>query len=319
MPDTAVHAAFGRDVLSSLPAEVREVIRPDPWSFGLLGPDLWFLYRPWRRRGGRGRMMHTTRPGAFLTALLERAKGSSCREELFSWLAGFLCHYALDSTTHPYIIYVTTEEYHYPSCHMSFEHELDMRQIARDGHGGVKHAVTEHYFPAVRLPAVMKADVDAVFEQVYGWKGGWRAINVSGRRYRYCYRLMENPSGVIARLARGTKRPVFSSFALTESQFRGMDVENNEHRVWRHSHDKTLSFTDSFPELRERARLLAVSLIEACWRYIWQGLGTAEEVSALIGDNSYLSGLPSDDERNLSVESMLPPGAALKKDKGGPA
>ena len=55
---------------------------------------------------------------------------------LFSWLAGFFCHYALDSTAHPYIIYVTTAEYHYPRCHMSLEHELDMRQIRRDGLGG---------------------------------------------------------------------------------------------------------------------------------------------------------------------------------------
>ena len=122
MPDVAVHAAFGRDVFSSLSPEIRQVIRPQPWTFGLFGPDLWFMYKPWRRREGRGRRMHTTRPGAFLTGLLKRSAASSHREELFSWLAGFFCHYALDSTTHPYIIYVTTEEYHYPRCHMSFEH-----------------------------------------------------------------------------------------------------------------------------------------------------------------------------------------------------
>ena len=127
MPDVAVHAAFGRDVFSSLSPEIRQVIRPQPWTFGLFGPDLWFMYKPWRRREGRGRQMHTTRPGAFLTGLLERCAASPRREELFSWLAGFFCHYALDSITHPYIIYVTTEEYHYPRCHMSFEHELDMR------------------------------------------------------------------------------------------------------------------------------------------------------------------------------------------------
>ena len=313
MPDVAVHAAFGRDVFSSLSPEIRQVIRPQPWTFGLFGPDLWFMYKPWRRREGRGRRMHTTRPGAFLTGLLKRSAASSHREELFSWLAGFFCHYALDSTTHPYIIYVTTEEYHYPRCHMSFEHELDMRQISRDGLDGTRHPITEHYFPDVRLPADIKADVDAVFEEVYGWKDGWKAINRSCRLYRRCYRLLESPSGTTAKLARRMKHPLLRSLAVTESHFRGMDVENTAHRVWHHSHDETLTFTDSFHELRERARLRAVELIEASFRYLWQGQGTAEGIAALIGNSSYLSGLPADDPRNLNIKSLLPSGSKKAK------
>lgn len=309
MPDVAVHAAFGREVLASLAPEIRDVIRPDPWTFGLFGPDLWFMHKPWRRREGRGRRMHTTQPGAFLSELLRRAGNSPCREELFSWLAGFFCHYALDSVTHPYIIYTTTEEYHYPRCHMSLEHELDIRQFRRDGIPATKHPVTEHYFPTVRLPAVMKADVDEVFRRVYGWKDCWRAINRSGRRYRLCYRFLENPSGAVSRLARATRHPLLRSLSYSESHFRDVDVENTEHRPWCHSHDETLSFSDSFPELRERARLLALDLIESSYRCLWQGRGTVEDVAALIGNNSYLSGLPADDPRNHRVKSLLPSGS----------
>lgn len=310
MPDAAVHASFGRDVFASLSPEVRSVIHSEPWTFGLFGPDLWFMHKPWQRREGRGRQMHTTRPGAFLSALLERAKSSSHREELFSWLAGFLCHYALDSITHPYIIYVTTEKYHYPRCHMSFEHELDMRQISRDSVRDTKHPVTEHYFPRVSLPKGIKEDVDAVFEKVYGWKNGWKQFNRSGHRYRLVYRLLENPSGLTARLARKTKHPLLRSLAYSESHFRDKDVENAEHRTWNHSHDHSLTFTDSFPEMREKARLLAVNLIESSYRYLWQNQGTAEEIASLIGNNSYLSGLPADDPRNLNVKSLLPSGSA---------
>ena len=116
VPDIAVHASFGEEVLSSLPPEVRESIRPEPYTFALFGPDLWFMHQPWRRRQGRGRRMHTTRMGAFLLSLLRRARTAPCREEMFSYLAGFLCHYALDSTAHPYVIYVTTEEHHFPAA-----------------------------------------------------------------------------------------------------------------------------------------------------------------------------------------------------------
>ena len=313
MPDVAVHAAFGREVLASLASDVREVIRPDPWTFGLFGPDLWFMYKPWLRRQGRGRQMHTDRPGVFLSTLLDRAGTSACREELFSWLAGFFCHYALDSITHPYIIYITTEEYHYPRCHMSFEHELDMRQIERDNVRNTLHPVTEYYFPDVSLPSAMKADVDAVFEKVYGWRGCWKALNRSARRYRLCYRLLENPSGLTARLARYTNHPLLRSLTYSESHFRGMDVENTEQRPWQHSHDMALHYTDSFPELRERARLLAVNLIESSFRYLWQNRGSREEIVSLIGNNSYLSGLPADDIRNRNVKSLLPSETNKKK------
>ena len=95
-----------------------------------------------------------------------------------------------------------------------------------------------------------------------------------------------------------------------------MDVENAGHRPWRHSHDASLVFSDSFPELRERARLLAVNLISSSFRYLWQGEGTAEELAALIGDNSYLSGLPAGDPRNFSVRSLLPSDSGQAGNRG---
>ena len=308
MPDVAVHAAFGREVLASLAPEIRDAIRPQPWTFGLFGPDLWFMHQPWRRREGRGRQMHTTRPGAFLTALLRHAGNAACREELFSWLAGFLCHYSLDSTAHPYIIHITANRHRFPRSHMSLEHALDIRQMERDGVWGERHPVTSHYFPRVSLPAVMRAEVDGVFREVYGWKGCWRAMNRSAGRYWRCYRLLENPAGFPARLARATKHPLLRSLAYSESQFLDLDPENSARTAWNHSHDPSLSSDESFSALREQARLRAVDMITASYRYLWLHQGTEEEIAALIGNASYLSGLPADDARNRAVRSLLPSG-----------
>ena len=307
MPDVAVHAAFGREVLASLPEEIREYLLPDPYTFALFGPDPWFMYKPWHRREGRGRRMHTGKPGLFLSSLLRQAGNSDARREMFSYLSGFLCHYALDSIAHPYIIYVTAEERVFPRSHMSLEHALDAFEIRRGGYGAEKHPVTKHYYPLVRLPESLRPDLDAVFEEVYGWKNCWKALNRSCRRYRLCYRFLENPRGLAARLARLTKRDVLCSMAYSESQFLSADPENTEHRVWKHPFDPSLSFSDSFPELREKARQLAVQLITAAFRLLQYGEGTLESVSALIGNNSYLSGLPADDPRNYRVRSLLPP------------
>ena len=309
MPDIAVHISFGREVLSSLPEEVRESIIPGPYSFALLGPDVWFTYHPWhRRRDGRGRQMHTTKTGEFLTALLQRSAVSACREEMFSYLAGFLCHYALDSVTHPYIIWVTTEEHHFSRSHQSLEHALDYAVISRDGFSGELHPVTDHYFPDVWLPVSMEKDINAVFSSVYGWKNVWADMNRSCRRYRLCFRIMEDPRGTAARVTRMTRANVLKSLVYSESHFHDLDPENTEHRLWRHPYDPSLSSTESFPELRDRARDLAVRYITAGWQFLFRSEGSAEEFSALIGSNSYLSGLPADDPRNHRVRSLLPSG-----------
>jgi hypothetical protein len=313
MPDVAVHASFGREVLASLPDEVREAIVSEPYTFALFGPDIWFMHKPWHRREGRGRRMHTTKPGAFLTALLHQASVSPRRNELFSYLAGFLCHYALDSVTHPYIIWVTTQEHVFPRGHQSLEHALDYALIERDGFANEPHPITKHYFTAVRLPASLKHDLDAVFLSVYGWNNAWADMNRSCRRYRKCYRIMEHPRGVAARVTRITRAELLKSLIYPESQFHPLDPENTKHRAWHHPYDPSLVFSDSFPELRERARELAVRFIVAAWRFLFLSEGTEAAFSELIGNNSYLSGLPADDPRNHRVKSLLPSGTASEE------
>ena len=306
VPDLVVHASFGREVRRTLPPEVESALVSPAWELGQFGPDLWFMHRPWKRRSGRGRQMHTAHTGAFLTALARQAKTSSSRDLLFSYLAGFLCHYALDSTAHPWVIYVTAVERRFPRSHMSLEHALDMAQIERDGFSGEKHPVSAHYFPDGPLPRGLEKDLDAVFEKVYGWKRAFSAFRRSGKLYLRSYRLLENPKGSAARLARAANADLLRSLAYSESQFLALDPENLEHRIWHHSHDASITRSDSFPELRAEAAVLAHDLILAACDYL-HGRLADEDLAALIGSKSYLSGLPTDDERNHNVASLLPP------------
>ncbi len=307
MPDVAVHAAFGREVREALRDGAAERIREVPYTFALFGPDLWFMYQPWKRREGRGRRMHTTRTGDFLMSLARKARESRHPEELYSYLAGFLCHYALDTETHPYIIHMTEEKTRIPRGHMSFEHSLDRLEMERAGVWGEKHPVTDHYFPKLRLPAEMREDLDAVFEKVYGWKRCWKALNQAGPRYRLCYRALENPKGLFSRLAGWTGHPALKSMAYAHSHFEKADVENTGHGEWAHSHEPSARSTAAFPEMRENARRRALEMIDAAYRFIFTGETSEEELQAQIGNRSYLSGLPVDDPRNTAVSFLLPP------------
>ena len=307
MPDVVIHAVFGREVRAGLDRGIAEKIRDVPFTFALFGPDIWFMYQPWKRREGRGRRMHTTRTGQFLMALARQVKKSSHPEELFSYLAGFLCHYALDTAAHPYIVYMTEYRQKIPRGHMAFEHTLDRLEMDRAGVLGEKHPVTKYYYPSIRLPESLREDIDSVFEDVYGWRNSWRALNCSWPRYRIAYYFLENPKGLFTRLARLTGHPAMKSLAYATSPFNGTDVENTAHAEWAHSHEPSEKYTSDFSEMKASARRDALEMITAAYRYIFLSGITEEELAGRIGNRSYLSGLPTDDPRNTSVSFLLPP------------
>ena len=317
MPDVVIHAEFGRGVRQALPDAVRSVLEDAPWTFALFGPDVWFMYQPWKRREGRGRRMHTTRPGAFLMALADRAASLSAPDALFSYLAGFLCHYALDAAAHPYVVYKTEWETKLPRGHMSFEHSLDYRELLRTSRWNGRHPVTSSFLPRCRLPESVRPDIDAVFREVYGWKNCWKGLNAAWKRFRLTYRVIENPNGWFTRLARLSGNARLKSLTYTLSHFNDADVENESHAQWHHSHDESIVSTASFADLRKQALEKALEMIGAAYRYVYHEGITREELAGIIGSRSYLSGLPADDPRNLRIPSLLPPQSAEKLPGGG--
>lgn len=307
MPDVAMHHAFGLDVRGSLPEEIRKELREAPFVFGLYGPDLWFMYRPGKRRQGRGRRMHTTRTGAFLTALADRARSGEAREEMFSYLAGFLCHYALDSSAHPYIVWRTTETWVSPRAHQDMEHALDAALLKREGLWGGKRPVTGHHFPKLKLPESLDADLDAAYGSVYGWRRVRKSLNRCYRQYRKFYRLIEKPRSLLTALSSLAPTPFLRSFPYVRSAFLDRDVENLSHAPWSQPGSGEETFTDSFPDLYAAAREDALRMISAAWAFARTGSVSGEELKSVLGNRSYLSGLDAEDPRNWRVRSLMPP------------
>lgn len=307
MPDVVQHHAFGQDVRAALPREIRDCLCDVPYLFAQYGPDPWFMYQPWKRRQGRGRRMHTTKTGAFLTALARKARNGRTPRETFSYLAGFLCHYALDSGTHPYIIWQSTETWPTPRAHRDLEHALDIALLKREGFWGEQHPVTDHHFPILMLPDSLSADLEAVYGEVYGWKKVVPALNSCYARYRSLYVLMEKPHSFLTGLSRIVPTPRIRSIPYARSLFLARDVENLSHHVWHFPFDREQMSRESFPELREKALEDAVGMIQASYAYACQGILPLDELRARLGNRSYLSALDAEDPRNMAVPSLRPP------------
>ncbi|MCH5353078.1 MAG: zinc dependent phospholipase C family protein [Acutalibacter sp.] len=105
MPACLTHHLFAKNVLSDL-SEQKE-LNLCAYYWGAQGPDFLFCHRyfPWMR--GRslksyGSELHETPPSKTLSAMrdfVRRHDDPAYR----SYVYGFICHYALDSTAHPYI------------------------------------------------------------------------------------------------------------------------------------------------------------------------------------------------------------------------
>lgn len=114
MPACLTHYHFAKTVLSRLSQEEGQGIQECPFYWGAQGPDFLFCHRylPWMK--GRdlrdyGDKLHSeTKPSQTFQSLrnfLERHKDPAYR----SYVLGFVCHYALDSTAHPYVNALATE------------------------------------------------------------------------------------------------------------------------------------------------------------------------------------------------------------------
>ena len=134
MPSTYAHRCFGADVLTQLPEALQKKIEPYRalYDIGLHGPDLLFYYKALQSNpvNRLGNAMHE-QPG---TVFFERARGvirnAKNRDAALVYALGYICHFALDSTCHPYVEqYVRTSGV----SHCEIETEFDNQLLRREG------------------------------------------------------------------------------------------------------------------------------------------------------------------------------------------
>jgi hypothetical protein len=251
MPDIIVHTSFGAQVLERLAVDVDR----DIYDFGLVGPDPFLFYRfyiaPFRHRVNRySSTMHRERTGDFLIELIKRGKGD---REVFSYAAGFLCHYALDSNTHPYINRKAKGSF---PMHMAIEHKLDRMN------GG------EVRIPRF-LPESMKDAVGGAITRIYGWDDAWEKFRQGHRDMKPFYAIVTDKSGLLDKIASKTH----SKLALVSYRSKAID-------------DMDLR---GFYPLYRRAVEDAVRFISAAHDFIQHKLDETA-LREIIGNRSYIDG-----------------------------
>ncbi len=140
MPAFYTHAKFGEEVLKQLNPELRIAAQNYPQLFfiGLQGPDILFYYKGYKKNhvAETGFGQHHKKGKDFFEPALEIARKSFNPEASFSYLAGFICHFTLDSQCHPYI---GTVEVNKGISHAEIESEVDRYLMIKDGRDYLRH------------------------------------------------------------------------------------------------------------------------------------------------------------------------------------
>lgn len=120
MADSYTHQLIAQRAMQDI-----EIIDKNVFYLGSQGPDIFFFYKIYLKTGANIRdiatHMHNNKTGEFLYMLQKNAR----TDVQYSYLYGFLCHYAVDLTIHPYVKYCEKTIYTMKNGHGYFEAGLD--------------------------------------------------------------------------------------------------------------------------------------------------------------------------------------------------
>lgn len=132
MPAFVTHVFFGDLVYQNLQGEAQNCASSYPAAFfwGLQGPDLLFFRDAVRGKSSLpavGGVMHREKTGELFAAMAQYIEACPEQEQqlLTAYFMGFLCHYYMDATAHPYIYFLQEQKKkHTPPAEQKGIHNL---------------------------------------------------------------------------------------------------------------------------------------------------------------------------------------------------
>ena len=156
MPTTYTHDVFGKMVYQKMPENLKEIAANhiNSYRIGQHGPDILFYYHLFHANpvNHMGIEMHEEIAAPFFRKCKKYCQETG-DEEALAYVFGFICHYMLDSTCHPYITKYMEKT---GARHDEIETELDRYLIKKSGKNPFR------FKPAANLKA-SKESVRAIF------------------------------------------------------------------------------------------------------------------------------------------------------------
>ncbi|QMS85875.1 zinc dependent phospholipase C family protein [Candidatus Xianfuyuplasma coldseepsis] len=280
MADVYMHSRLTEDVMKQL--ETTNVDRQIAF-LGAQNSDPMY-YATWHKSAKEYRMyadrMHDTDTQGLMIHMTEYVK-KHYTKEAYSFLFGYICHYALDVKIHPYVyhrvgVYKRTkpETYQYRGLHLKFERSIDALLMEQEQNKSSRWMnVTRYYFPLKRPPQevleLMKSTLKHQFDIDYGDRVYQQSVQYMYRVLKY---MVTDRFGIKKQLYKfidlfNKKADLFMADLSLFHHVEDYDFHNKNHATWYHPVTNEPSTKDVY-QLYDEAVEFAVTCIQQVNQYL---------------------------------------------------
>jgi hypothetical protein len=314
MPATITHAYFGKDVYDILPVNIKNKIdikRIKTFGQGMDSLMFYNLFNPLPGKNIRkfDNYFHNNKTRAYFISLINYIKNNNLinDKDSYSYLCGLICHYALDSTVHPYVFYYTgsfkkknPNTYKYNNQHEFMETFIDNDMVRRrENSNPYNFNISKFAIDKKRFSNNLNKTLDYSFEEVFH-------LNNMSKIYYSSLKQMSRALTLFRKDSSGLKRIIYMTVDTftPNNTFRFEAISyhyplkdnnnylNNNHILWRNPIDYNLTSKESFIDLYIKALKLAKVLIEISFYYI--NGNNYIKLEDFFTNRSYTTGLDCD-------------------------
>ena len=321
MPSIVTHNEFSKDVFKKLNRNEQNLIKDALNHYYIFAQsfDNLFYYRFFLGPLGtpiqkKGDLFHKTFINEYFINIIEYIKDNQLTNnaEVMSYLFGSFCHYALDHTCHPYVIYKTgnyrkgeKNNLKYRGLHNKMEVEIDVYIYETKHHKAFyKQKLANDLLPKVKFNQGLNETIKHTYQKTFNQENMDKIYLSSVKTGNHILKyFVTDRTGIKksiykfgdAILKNNERKYQYLSTFIKDKNENNLNLNNT---AWYYPSDKNIKRNHSFLELYDMALETCVSYINASLNYLNNNI-SLNELKSIIKDYSYDTGLTWHDKRTL--------------------
>ena len=280
MAKTLTHAYFAKNVYNNLDNNSKnnlENYKENLKTYGQ-GHDIFFFSTKKVNKVNVGSYAHKNNTKDFFINMITYIKDNNLQNnyEIISYLYGYICHYCLDITIHPYVTYKggifkkhKKETYKYNAKHSEIESYIDAYMINKNENIKPNKFKIHKFCFNTKVSNELSKLIDHTFQKTYNfnniafyYKQGIFNMKILYRLLRYDpYKIKKKLYTIIDKiLPKNIKKlsPISLAYDLNKNDY----YLNLNHKKWNHARYKDETYTYSVLNLYDNAMQLALNIIK---------------------------------------------------------
>ena len=316
MPATITHAFFAKDLYDVLPDNIIEKIDFERFKMFSQSTDPLMFYNLFSILPGKNirkfqGVFHDNDSQKFFITLLDYVRENDSDSDVYSFVAGFIGHYVLDSIVHPYIVYKTgmfdkkcPSTYKYNNVHHFMESFLDMDMVRRRLKiNPYTYDLVKYCFNTKPFSKDLDKVINYTFDTTFKLKDMDKIYYKSLKQMKNCIKVFRmDKNGVKKNIYKfmDTVTPKkcfrFEAISYHQSLDDKHNYLNNSHKLWRNPIDYDMTSKESFVDLYLKALREAKDAITLSFDYL---NGKDVDLKKVFNNTSYITGLECGRKKEL--------------------